>query len=70
MLRKNNGGGSLPGFFPTKEKVLSTSDFDVNLEKQLQAWKDNPVWMDQTPVIKVGKSIGSGLFFFINNLSS
>ncbi|KAK4762519.1 hypothetical protein SAY87_013369 [Trapa incisa] len=59
IFRKNNERISLPGFFPTKEKVMSTSDFDVNLEKQLQAWKENPIWMDETPHIKVTVPKGS-----------
>jgi hypothetical protein len=29
------------------------SSFEVDLEKQLQAWRENPSWDDQTPHIKV-----------------
>lgn len=30
-----------------------TSSLEVDLEKQLQAWRENPSWEDQTPQIKV-----------------
>lgn len=33
----------------------SSSIFEVSLEKQLQAWKENPIWTDQSPYIKVSK---------------
>ncbi|KAK4785829.1 hypothetical protein SAY86_002518 [Trapa natans] len=58
-FRKNSEGISVPGFFLMKEKVMTTSDFNVNLEKQLQAWKENPVWVDQTPHIKASVPKGS-----------
>lgn len=32
------------------------ADLDVSLEKQLQAWKENPTWVDQSPSIKVHRS--------------
>lgn len=35
-----------------KDKGSST-EVDVSLEKQLQAWKENPTWVDQSPSIKV-----------------
>lgn len=37
----------------------SSSIFEVSLEKQLQAWYENPTWMDQPPVIKVTVPKGS-----------
>ncbi|XP_030467364.1 uncharacterized protein LOC115686277 [Syzygium oleosum] len=37
----------------------SLTDFEVNLEKQLQAWNENPVWVDQAPEIKVSVPKGS-----------
>lgn len=38
------------------EKGASTS-LGVDLEKQLQAWRENPSWVDQTPEIKVGERV-------------
>lgn len=35
------------------------SSFEVDLEKQLQAWRENPSWDDQTPHIKVSVPKGS-----------
>lgn len=35
----------------------SSSVFEVGLEKQLQAWKENPTWVDQSPDIEVGSSV-------------
>ncbi|KAF3431254.1 hypothetical protein FNV43_RR25984 [Rhamnella rubrinervis] len=40
------------------EKGASTS-LGVDLEKQLQAWRENPSWVDQTPEIKVSVPKGS-----------
>lgn len=34
----------------------SLTALNLNLEKQLQAWKENPVWTKQPPEIKVRKS--------------
>ncbi|KAG5522177.1 hypothetical protein RHGRI_034382 [Rhododendron griersonianum] len=34
------------------------ADLDVSLEKQLQAWKENPTWVDQSPSVKVHQSNG------------
>lgn len=31
----------------------SSNCVEVNLDKQLQAWKENPNWVDQTPKITV-----------------
>ncbi|KAH7859327.1 hypothetical protein Vadar_034678 [Vaccinium darrowii] len=41
-----------------KDKGSST-EVDVSLEKQLQAWKENPTWVDQSPSIKVTVPKGS-----------
>ncbi|XP_059633715.1 uncharacterized protein LOC132276343 [Cornus florida] len=41
-----------------KDKTSSTA-LEVNLEKQIQAWKENPVWADQSPDIKVSVPKGS-----------
>lgn len=35
-----------------KEKGSSTA-WEVDLEKQMQAWTENPSWVDQSPEIKV-----------------
>ena len=35
-----------------KEKGSSTA-WEVDLEKQMQAWTENPSWVDQSPKIKV-----------------
>lgn len=43
---------------PRKEKGPSTG-LDLNQEKQLQAWKENPIWADQPPEIKVNVPKGS-----------
>ncbi|XP_030545018.1 uncharacterized protein LOC115751307 isoform X2 [Rhodamnia argentea] len=51
--RANSGSSSLG-----HSRALLT-DFEVNLEKQLQAWNENPVWMDQAPEIKVSVPKGS-----------
>lgn len=41
-----------------KDKGSST-EVDVSLEQQLQAWKENPTWADQSPSIKVTVPKGS-----------
>ncbi|KAA8533151.1 hypothetical protein F0562_033316 [Nyssa sinensis] len=41
-----------------KDKTLSPA-LEVNLDKQLQAWKENPIWADQSPEIKVSVPKGS-----------
>jgi hypothetical protein len=33
------------------------------VEKQMQAWRENPSWVDQTPEIKVRKFEAGELFF-------
>ncbi|PIN05593.1 hypothetical protein CDL12_21864 [Handroanthus impetiginosus] len=42
-------------FWSNKE----SSPVDLSLEKQMHAWKDNPVWVDHPPDIKVTIPIGS-----------
>ncbi|KAK2977506.1 hypothetical protein RJ640_016134 [Escallonia rubra] len=37
----------------------SSNVLEVNLEKQLQAWKDNPIWADKLPDVKVSVPKGS-----------
>ncbi|XP_059448599.1 uncharacterized protein LOC132179832 [Corylus avellana] len=41
-----------------KEKGSSIS-WEVDVEKQMQAWRENPSWVDQTPKIKVSVPKGS-----------
>ncbi|KAK6931053.1 protein of unknown function DUF220, partial [Dillenia turbinata] len=41
-----------------KEKTLPVS-LETNLEKQVELWRENPVWTDQTPEIKVSVPKGS-----------
>lgn len=36
---------------------LSTADLNAKLEKQMQTWKENPVWADQPPQIEVGTQL-------------
>jgi hypothetical protein len=37
-----------------KEKG-SSIPWEVDVEKQMQAWRENPSWVDQPPEIKVRK---------------
>ncbi|KAF8399692.1 hypothetical protein HHK36_015562 [Tetracentron sinense] len=55
---KDDWGGNSASPVLKKEKGSSTA-LEVNLEKQLQAWKENPVWADQPPEIKVSVPKGS-----------
>ncbi|GMY26238.1 putative nucleoredoxin 1 [Fagus crenata] len=41
-----------------KEKGSSTA-WEVDFEKQMQAWRENPSWVDQSPEIKVSVPKGS-----------
>lgn len=34
----------------------SPTALEVDMERQLQHWRENPTWTDQSPVIKVRKS--------------
>ncbi|KAK9276096.1 hypothetical protein L1049_005627 [Liquidambar formosana] len=56
--KDDDGGTNLVSSILRKEKGSST-DLDVNLEKQLQAWKENPIWAVQPPEIKVSVPKGS-----------
>ena len=49
---KNDGGVKSATSIPEKDRGSSTA-LDADLEKQLQAWKVNPSWVDQSPEIKV-----------------
>lgn len=48
---KRDRRGDSTSLFPRKEK--GTSAWEVDLKKQMQAWKENPSWNDQPPEIKV-----------------
>lgn len=45
------------------DKDSSSNLLEINLEKQLQAWKENPTWVDQSPDIKVRKSLTSKMIY-------
>ncbi|KAL6983701.1 hypothetical protein U1Q18_017079 [Sarracenia purpurea var. burkii] len=53
-----NGGVKSATSVIAKDKSLST-DLEINLEKQLHTWKENPNWVDQYPEIKVTVPKGS-----------
>ena len=36
-----------------REEKGSSTAWEVDLEKQMQAWTENPSWVDQSPKIKV-----------------
>lgn len=38
------------------DRKRSSTALDVDLERQLQGWRENPSWIDQPPEIKVRKS--------------
>lgn len=57
-LIKNEAKTDTASFFQSKEKE-SYSALEVNLEKQLDAWRKNPTWIDEPPEIKVQKIEGS-----------
>ncbi|KAM7464633.1 hypothetical protein LguiA_032754 [Lonicera macranthoides] len=46
------------------DKESSSTLLEINLEKQLQVWKENPTWVDQSPDIKV--SVPKGSFCHLN----
>ncbi|CAK9158175.1 unnamed protein product [Ilex paraguariensis] len=50
--------------FPLARDKESSAIWEVNLEKQLQTWRENPVWDDQSPDIKV--SVPKGSFCNLN----
>ncbi|XP_052879005.1 uncharacterized protein LOC108477576 isoform X3 [Gossypium arboreum] len=57
-LGKDNVGIKSVNPFLGKEKSLSTA-LGIDLEKQLQAWRENPIWVNQPPEIKVSVPKGS-----------
>ncbi|MFQ6637370.1 hypothetical protein Gotur_014007 [Gossypium turneri] len=57
-LAKDNVGIKSVNPFLGKEKSLSTG-LGIDLEKQLQAWRENPIWVNQPPEIKVSVPKGS-----------
>ncbi|MQM14933.1 hypothetical protein Taro_047868, partial [Colocasia esculenta] len=56
---KNEEGANITSTLKVERE--SDSAWAVNLEKQLQAWKDNPAWQNQPPDIKVLNN-----FFFLS----
>jgi hypothetical protein len=55
FLKKNGfGGGSEAEMLPMQmQGTCTTVAPEVRLDKQLQAWKNNPIWSDEPPEIKV-----------------
>lgn len=49
---KNEAKTDIANLVLSKEKE-SYSALEVSLEKQLDAWKKNPTWVDEVPEIKV-----------------
>lgn len=54
-MLKRDGDGEKFGSSPRKERI-SLTNFEADLKKQMQAWKENPVWVDEAPKIKVRQS--------------
>ncbi|VAI17461.1 unnamed protein product [Triticum turgidum subsp. durum] len=56
-----SGGGIKAQMPPEKVRVACTAAAasEVSLDRQLQAWRDNPSWTDQPPEIKVTVPQGS-----------
>lgn len=54
-LKRSKNGNEGTNLKASVEKGSSTA-LGLNLEKQLQHWKENPVWTEQPPEIKVRKS--------------
>ncbi|GAV61026.1 DUF220 domain-containing protein [Cephalotus follicularis] len=57
LAKDNVGLNSLSSAMRTEKG--SSKALEVDLEKQLQAWKENPSWNEQPPVIKVSVPKGS-----------
>ncbi|KAG4215189.1 hypothetical protein ERO13_A01G161600v2 [Gossypium hirsutum] len=57
-LAKDNDGFESANSFLEKEKG-SFAGLRIDLEKQLQAWRENPSWVNQPPEIKVSVPKGS-----------
>ncbi|KDO36897.1 hypothetical protein CISIN_1g034097mg [Citrus sinensis] len=54
-LTKDNERSSTMSSDPGEGKGSPTA-LEVDMERQLQHWRENPTWTDQPPVIKVRKS--------------
>ncbi|XP_006661122.1 uncharacterized protein LOC102713573 [Oryza brachyantha] len=61
FLRKNGVGGTEAEMLPMQfqETCSTAAATEIKLEKQLQAWKNNPSWSDEPPEIKVTVPQGS-----------
>uniref|UniRef100_A0ACD5Y2R0 Uncharacterized protein n=1 Tax=Avena sativa TaxID=4498 RepID=A0ACD5Y2R0_AVESA len=61
FLKTGDGGGVKTQISPEKVRgsCSATAAADVSLERQLQAWGNNPSWTDQPPEIKVTVPQGS-----------
>lgn len=57
-LKRSKNGNEGTNLKASVEKGPSTA-LGLNLEKQLQHWKENPVWTEQPPEIKVSVPKGS-----------
>ncbi|XP_034685417.1 uncharacterized protein LOC117914269 [Vitis riparia] len=57
-LKRSKNGNEGTNLKASVEKGSSTA-LGLNLEKQLQHWKENPVWTEQPPEIKVSVPKGS-----------
>ncbi|XP_017617712.1 uncharacterized protein LOC108462235 isoform X4 [Gossypium arboreum] len=57
-LAKDNDGFESANSFLEKEKG-SFAGLRIDMEKQLQAWRENPSWVNQPPEIKVSVPKGS-----------
>ncbi|XVE92409.1 hypothetical protein REPUB_Repub01dG0094600 [Reevesia pubescens] len=57
-LAKDNDGIKSVNSFLGKEKV-SSAGLGIDLQKQLQAWRENPSWVNQPPEIRVSVPKGS-----------
>lgn len=52
-----NDRDALPSKSLTASEETSYTDYEANLDKQLQAWKSNPTWSDKPPEMKVNLMI-------------
>lgn len=59
LRRLGNDNGLHLAFTSGNKSKLSSNKSEVNLEEQMQVWRANPTWTDQTPVIKVMVPKGS-----------
>lgn len=58
-LTADKQGMKLIGSSWRNDKEGLSSSMQIDLEKQLQRWRENPTWIDQPPVIKVSIPKGS-----------